>query len=58
MDQGKMIGLLLLATGIADVVLARQLSQLSSGARTVLYLFGGAFIALGAMLLFGYQRTT
>jgi hypothetical protein len=55
--DNTLLGILFLATGIADIVLARAMTQLSGLARTMLYVFGGAFLALGATLLLGYQRS-
>ena len=53
--ESKLIGLLLLLTGIADLFMARRMQQLASSARMMLYIFGGAFMALGVMMLFGPQ---
>jgi hypothetical protein len=53
----RLLGLLMIATGVADFLMARRLQQLSSGARMMLYVFGGAFAALGVSLLLGGQRT-
>ena len=56
MDQ-KLLGLLLIVTGLADFLFARRMQQLSSAARLMLYVFGGAFAALGVSMLLGGQRT-
>ncbi len=52
----RLIGLLLLVTGIADLFLARRMQHLAGSARTMLYIFGGAFMALGVMMLLGGQK--
>ena len=53
----RLLGLLLLITGLADLIFARQMQQLSNAARLMLYVFGGAFAALGLSMILGGQRT-
>ena len=53
----RLLGLLLIVTGLADFLFARRLQQLSYAARLMLYVFGGAFAALGLSMILGGQRT-
>jgi hypothetical protein len=53
----RMLGILMILTGIADFVMARRMQNLSNVARTILYVFGGAFGAMGLALLLGGERT-
>ncbi len=53
----RLLGILLIVTGLADFIFARRMQQLSNASRMMLYVFGGAFAALGLSMLLGGQRT-
>ena len=57
MDTNKLVGILLLLTGVMDLVWARTLAgRLTPAARTALSIFGVIFLLLGGAMTFGFIR--
>ena len=54
MEPNKLLGSVLLLTGVADIVLAQVIgAKLSSQVRLVIQIFGAGFVILGSMLSLG-----
>ena len=56
MDTNKLLGALLILTGVSDIVFARFLGSLTPTTRIVFHVFGLVFVALGAALALGFVR--
>jgi hypothetical protein len=57
MDANKLLAVLLLVTGVADIVLARALRErLPPASQSLLILFGAGFIVLGVLMGLGVVR--
>ncbi|MDX2158515.1 MAG: hypothetical protein SFW09_18600 [Hyphomicrobiaceae bacterium] len=57
MDPNKTLAIVLIATGIGDIALARGLAaKLPPATRTLLLVLGGGFIVLGGLIGFGAVR--
>ena len=57
MDTNTLLGGLMLATGVADILISRALgARLSPAAKVGLSTFGIFFVIVGAALSFGFLR--
>ena len=57
MEANKLLGLVLLATGVGDMAMVKFMGEkLAPAARSAILVSGGAFMLGGAALLLGYLR--
>ena len=57
METNTLLGVLLMATGVADIVISQALgARLTPAAKVGLSTFGILFVVLGAALSFGFLR--
>jgi hypothetical protein len=57
MDPNRLVGFLLLATGVMDLVWARSLrDRLAPAARIALVVFGSIFLVVGGAVLMGWVK--